>query len=178
VLATVQAELLRCILFGARADNDVDLEQVSGKPSSDDSDLPVPTESELQIHLGEALLTILSRVRKSSAEPIVVVSSSSNPCTLENIDTAGANVFSMAKFDDSDDEARCFIASILPQFTTPSGVVLFLMSVIMTRGMEQVCVWLLIPPPPPVCLSVTSIINSYYPLLFFFFFFLLLLFFL
>jgi len=145
VLATVQAEILRCILFGSRVDGDIDEELVKGKEYNDQSDLPTPTESELQIYLGEALLTILDRARDNREKPLIIVTSNQTPCTLENIlnlsiettDEVSAT-FSMKKFDEPDDEARCFIASILPQFTAPSGVVIFLMSLLLTRGLETI----------------------------------------
>ena len=117
-MAVVQAEILRCLLFGSRADNDIDETLVQGKNKTDESEIPSPSEFELQIMLGEAFLTILNRVRQQG-QPIVIVKSNQLPCNFENMNTSHSSEsaddngnnkssFSIAKFDEPGDEV-CFV---------------------------------------------------------------------
>lgn len=163
----MQAELLRCLIFGATADGDInegaiDAASDSGTASSH-PELPSPTLPELQIALGEALLTILKRCQPELEGglkgPIAIATCRQVPCCLESLDGPGFRVdgeeveadpakwslpqtsasdFGVVRFEEVDDEARCYVASMLPQFTSRSGVVLFLTSVLLTRGVEAV----------------------------------------
>ena len=186
VLAAVQAELLRCLLFGASADDEGEgrLEPAPGTKEAAGAagaagaaagaatvdaaagtaaavaGLPQPSEAEVQILLGEALLTILRRARPDGdAQPLCIVTCAASPCCLEArpspFDVLGpsdapptvqtpAGDFAVVKFPcggsgggggaDRLDEARAYLSSLLDQFQAPSGVLLFLASVVLTRG--------------------------------------------
>ena len=46
--------------------------------------------------------------------------------------------FAVVQFEEANDEARAYMMSMLDQFQSPSGVVLFTLSLLMTRGIESI----------------------------------------
>ena len=155
VLAAVQAELLRCLLFGASASHEDGSDSTSSTASAaaaaapTGQELPSPPESELQVALCEALLTILTRARPSPHSPLVVVTcrGSDGTCCVESVGGGSggsalpqtpANDFVVQKFSEVGDEARGYLVSVLPQFQAASGVLLFMLSVLLTRGASEV----------------------------------------
>ena len=151
MLAAVQAEILRCLLFGASASDGDGGSSFDSSSAAAGQELPSPPESELQVALCEALLTILARARPSPHSPLVVVtcrSSEDGTCCVESVGGAGgsggsavpqtpAADFVVQRFAEVGDETRGYLVSVLPQFQAASGVLLFMLSVILTRSAAE-----------------------------------------
>jgi hypothetical protein len=190
VLAAVQAELLRCLLFGATATHGDGTGSTAAGGAAGAAEaraaagreLPSPSEGEVQVALCEALLTVLARARPSPQSPLVLVTcalrsddEAPTPCCVESAgpdagaaaaaaferregddDAASSNRigsrnqssgaqpqtpaadFAVQRFAAVDDAARGYAVSVLPQFQAASGVLLFLLSVVLTRGVATV----------------------------------------
>lgn len=135
VLAVVQAEILRALLFGETVTAGGSAPTISQYAEISTNQ----TTAEMQLKLGEALLVILNRV--SGGNAISIVTTSHTPCCVDSQNPAQmtpADAFTVVTFSELTDEARAYMASILPQFQADSGTLLFVLSVLQSRGLTTV----------------------------------------
>jgi ubiquitin carboxyl-terminal hydrolase MINDY-3/4 len=119
VLASVQAEIVKQILYSDEG----------GSPQ----DIPYVEPKDLPVLLSNVLVNILSRASLGSAKLVLVDKTSPK----ELSDSSSASDYTIYETSDYE-EARNFLVERIALFQSGCGVVLFLMSLILTRGLQNI----------------------------------------
>jgi len=125
VLAAVQAELMRYLIFGPDDDGDEDREGSGQLPQDLGTEL-------LQDALVQAMMTILWRV-KTDGGVISIVSAANLPVDIN----ACCSDFRVHSFTEKD-HARVHLVQHLEHYQSISGTILFVLSILLTHGLDTV----------------------------------------